>query len=124
MILALLLPAVAYALWRLGARLDAWEERHVRVIMARARARVRGMGQSPMVASSRAAYPLPQGTAQASAPEASFPRQSGLGCPVGALNAAPGCSRGAAPTPPSPHSPLEKPVFAAGAARLVATARL
>jgi hypothetical protein len=42
--LALALPVAVYLLSRLGARLDAWEARYVRVIMARARARVRANG--------------------------------------------------------------------------------
>ena len=55
--------ALAWLVNGLADALTAWEQRRMRIAGARARAAARGMGQGPMSAPSRAACPVPSGTA-------------------------------------------------------------
>lgn len=134
--LAPLLPAVVWLLFVLGARLDAWEARYVRVIMARSRARARGlgldglcevlgawgMGQRPMMVAGRAACPAATGARSPARPQSPCLLAPPAPCAVAAPEQAQGMPRGATQKPSRPHSSLTNGL-AAGALGPVLSAR-
>jgi hypothetical protein len=134
--LAPLLPAAVWLLYALGARLDAWETRHARIMAARSRAKARGlnvdglravlgawgMGHRPMVASCRAACPVASGTRPPARPQSPCQPAPPAPCAVAAPEQAQGRPRGASPVQPCPDSSLINGL-AAGALRQVLGAR-